>query len=89
MITWSAVLVKCIPFFAKAGSYLISRLIKKAELKDNLDLQHLQTILDIYQGVHDSVDVSDQCAEMKKRLLARKAEIDAKKANTTNESPKQ
>jgi hypothetical protein len=81
MITWSTVLLQFVPFFAKAGSFLIGKLIKKAELKDNLDLQHLQTILDIYQGTHDSVDVSDACEAAKKRLLAKKAEIDAKKAS--------
>lgn len=79
MITWTTVLLKCVPFFAQFGSYVIKKLVKKGELQDSLDLQHLQTILDIYKGTHDSVDVSAECDAAKKRLLARKAEIDAKK----------
>lgn len=86
MITWSAVLLKGVPLFARLGLYFINKLIKKGELKDSLELQHLQTILDIYSGAGDSSAVSDACEDAKARLLAKKAEIDAKKAE--NDKPK-
>ena len=80
MITWGSVLLKGLPLLLKAGMYYINKFIKKAELKDAEEAQLLQTIINIYKGASNSVNVSAECDELKKRLLAKKAEIDAKKA---------